>query len=109
MLRRRIGRPGLLGTMARTAVISGTSTAVSNRVSGRAHRAAQQEAVVRQGQTQATAQQALAQQQAAAGAQPPPPRADDRIARLQKLGELQQSGVLTEKEFSSEKARILAS
>jgi hypothetical protein len=102
----------LLGTMARTAVISGTATAVSNRVSGGMHQAAHQQVAAQQRQMQAAAaQQALAQQQAAQAAAAPAPaaRADERIARLQKLGGLQKSGILTAEEFASEKAKILAS
>ena len=35
MMRRRVGRPGLVGTMARTAVVAGTATAVSGGVARR--------------------------------------------------------------------------
>jgi hypothetical protein len=92
---------GLLGGMARTAVVAGTATAVSNRVSRRqAGRWAQQD----QPQYE---QQQYAEQPTYA---PPPPQhsADDDIAQLQKLGELRAAGVLTEEEFAAEKAKILA-
>jgi Short C-terminal domain len=95
---------GLIGGMARTAVVAGTATAVSNRVSRRqANRWASQEQ--QQYEAQADQQQAYAQQQA-----PPPAAAsqDDMIARLQKLGELKAAGVLTEEEFAAQKAKILA-
>ncbi|MYS80673.1 SHOCT domain-containing protein [Embleya scabrispora] len=87
--------PGLLRGVARTAVVAGTATAVSNRVSRRqAGRWAQQE--------QPTYQ-----------AEPAPPApADDgssRIAQLKELGELKSQGVLSESEFEAEKARILGS
>jgi len=89
---------GLIGGMARTAVVAGTATAVSNRVSRR------------QGNRWAQQEEAQAQQQAYA--QPPPPPApvsqDDTITQLQKLGELRAAGVLTEQEFGAQKARILA-
>lgn len=39
--------------------------------------------------------------------QPQPSQDDLRLARLKELGELRASGVLTEEEFASEKARIL--
>lgn len=72
--------PGLLGTMARTAVIAGTATAVSNSVSNKQQAAAQQkqaaaqqqaaqQAAAQQAQIEAAAQQAVAQQQAALDAQ----------------------------------------
>ena len=97
---------GLLGGMARTAVVAGTATAVSNRVSRRqAGRWAQQD------QQQYAAQQ-YEQQQAYAPppqqyAPPPQDSAEDDLAQLQKLGELRASGVLTEEEFAVEKAKIL--
>jgi hypothetical protein len=83
--------PGLIRGVARTAVIAGTATAVSNRVSRRqGGRWAQQE------------------EQAA-----PPPAApaggvDDTLAQLQKLGELKAQGVLTDAEFEEQKRRLLA-
>ena len=89
--------PGLLRGVARTAVIAGTATSVSNRVSRR------------QGQRWA-AQEAPPQQQYAA---PPPPRAtpagEDRVTQLKELAGLRDQGVLTEQEFAAEKARILGS
>ena len=100
---------GLIGGMARTAVVAGTATAVSNRVSRRqGNRWAAQE----QQQYEAQAyeqQQAYAQQQAPPPAAPPAAASqDDMIARLQKLGELKAAGVLTEEEFAAQKAKILA-
>jgi hypothetical protein len=85
--------PGLLRGVARVAVVSGTATAVSNRVSRRqGNRWAQQEA-----------------QQAPVYQQPPeaPASAADPIEQLTKLGELRDSGVLTEEEFAAEKAKLL--
>jgi Short C-terminal domain len=89
--------PGLLRGMARTAVIAGTATSVSNRVSRR------------QGQRWAQQEQAYEPQPAAY--EPPPaaaPPAPDPIAQLQKLGELHQQGVLTDEEFAAQKAKLLA-
>lgn len=86
--------PGLIRGVARTAVVAGTATAVSNRVSRRqAGRWSQQE------------QQAYAQE-------PPPPAVpstDDKIAQLKELAELKTAGVLTDAEFEAQKAKILAS
>ncbi|MGW6985497.1 SHOCT domain-containing protein [Streptomyces sp. NPDC054932] len=98
--------PGLLRGVARTAVIAGTATAVSNRVSRRqGGRWAQQDA-------QQQAQQE-AQQQAAAPPPPPPaaaPPADDmttKIEQLKQLSTLKEQGVLTEQEFAEQKRRLL--
>jgi hypothetical protein len=89
--------PGLLRGVARTAVIAGTATAVSNRVSRRqANRWAAQE------------EQAY-QQQAYEEAPPPPaePDMDTKLAQLRELGELKTQGVLSEAEFEAQKRRIL--
>ena len=90
--------PGLLRGMARTAVIAGTATSVSNRVSRRQYnRWSQQE-------------EAQASQEPAQAAPPPAPAAssgEDRLAQLKELGELKAQGILTEEEFAAEKARIL--
>ena len=88
--------PGLVRGVARTAVIAGTATTVSNRVSRRqAARWAEQE------QQQQPAPQA-------APARPRPPRPIP-IAQLKELGELRDSGVLTEEEFAAQKAKLLNS
>jgi hypothetical protein len=89
--------------MARTAVVAGTATAVSNRVSRRqANRWATQE------DAQAYQQQQYAQQQYAA---PPPapaaPAEDDVVAQIEKLGELKAKGLLTDEEFAAQKAKLL--
>lgn len=85
MVRRRslIGRAA--GTAARTAVIAGTATAVSNKVSAR---------------------------QGVPGppAEPPPPAglSSEAMDQLKKLAELHEAGILTEEEFAAQKARILS-
>jgi len=95
--------------MARTAVVAGTATAVSNRVSRRqAGRWAQQDQAA-YGQPQ-YAEPQYAEPQYAQPAPPPPAGAsdpDDMIERLEKLGQLRESGVLTDEEFAAQKARIL--
>ena len=97
--------PGLLRGMARTAVVAGTATAVSNRVSRRqANRWASQD--------QPSYEEQAYQQQAYAPPPPPPPPADDmdtKIAQLRELGELKSQGVLSEEEFAAQKQRILGS
>ena len=95
--------PGLLRGVARTAVVAGTATAVSNRVSRRqANRWAGQE-------QQAYEAQAY-EQQAYASPPPAPAPADDmetKLAQLTQLGELKSQGVLSEEEFTAQKRRIL--
>ena len=109
---------GLIGGMARTAVVAGTATAVSNRVSRRqAGRWAAQDAQAayqQQGYAQpGYAQQGYAQPGYSQEYAPPPTQVaqdddDDVIAQLERLGQLRASGVLTEGEFESQKARLLA-
>lgn len=96
--------PGLIRGVARTAAIAGTATAVSNRVSRRqANRWSQQaEAGAYEQQQQA----AYYEQSAPA---PSAPSREDTLAQLKTLGELKESGVLTEEEFAAQKARILGS
>ena len=97
MVRRRgVGRrsTGLVGTAARTAVIAGTATAVSGRV--------------------AAAQGAPAAAPAAPAAdatatESPAGLSDDVVTQLKQLAELRDSGVLTEDEFSAQKAKLLGS
>ena len=81
----------LLRGIARTAVVAGTATAVSNRVSRRqADRWSQED----QGQYQEPA--------------PAAAPAADPLEQLKQLGELKASGVLTDAEFEAQKAKILA-
>ena len=106
--------PGLLRGVARTAVVAGTATAVSNRVSRRqANRWADQGeaqpgymAPVRSAPPQDDYQQPEY-------AQPAPPPAgtdyDTKLAQLKELGELHNSGVLNDAEFEMQKSRILNS
>jgi hypothetical protein len=94
--------PGLLRGVARTAVVAGTATAVSNRVSRRqANRWAAQN-------QQAYEQQDYGQQQAY-DAPPPADDMDAKLAQLRELGELKSQGVLSEEEFAAQKRRILGS
>jgi hypothetical protein len=124
----RRGRPGLVGTMARTAVVAGTAGAVVNR--GNRRRDAQQQAGYEDQQSQAqmadmqaqldqanaekqaAAQQAaidkavnerMAQQPAAAAA----PSGDDTMAKLQKLADMKSQGLLSDQEFAAMKGKLL--
>ncbi|WP_370416376.1 SHOCT domain-containing protein [Streptomyces fradiae] len=94
--------PGLLRGVARTAVVAGTATAVSNRVSRRqAGRWAQQD----------YERSAAPPPQQEYSAPPPPaaPSMDAKISQLKELGQLKEQGVLTEAEFEAQKSRILGS
>src|SRR5919107_4292269 len=92
-------RGGLVRGVARTAVVAGTATAVSNRVSRRqANRWAAQEP-----------QYAEPQYAEPAYAPAAPAPAADHITQLKELAELRQQGILTDAEFEREKAKILAS
>jgi hypothetical protein len=89
--------PGLLRGVARTAVVAGTATAVSNRVSRR------------QGERWAQQEEAQPQQAAPAPAAAAPAGAQSTIDQLKELGELKAQGILTEEEFAAQKAKLLAS
>lgn len=126
---RRAGRPGLIGTMARTAVVAGTASAVVNR--GNQRRDARQQSANEDQQSQqqmadmqaqldqanaekqAAAQQAaidkavnerMAQQQAAVPAQS---GGDDTMAKLQKLADMKSQGLLSDQEFAAMKGKLL--
>lgn len=89
--------PGLIRGVARTAVVAGTATAVSNRVSRRqASRWSQQEP-----------QYAEQAPPPAAPAAPPVSGESAKLEQLKQLGELKASGVLTDAEFEAQKAKIL--
>jgi hypothetical protein len=91
--------PGLLRGVARTAVIAGTATHVSNNVS---RRQSQRWANQQQQEEAPPPQQAYAA--------PPPPPADpgpDLVTMLTQLGELHDKGVLTDEEFAAQKAKLL--
>jgi hypothetical protein len=93
--------PGLIRGVARTAVVAGTATAVSNRVSRRQAR--------RWGAQEAYAEPEPTYQQPAYQAPPPPPPqpAADPIEQLKELAALKTQGVLTDAEFAAQKAKIL--
>lgn len=110
--------PGLVGTMARTAVIAGTATATSKAVSGAMDGGKQQQQAAAQQQADLQAQQAYAagQQDALAATQQPAIEApassgatsfDEQLVQIQKLSVLKDQGLLTEEEFAAKKAQIL--
>lgn len=83
--------PGLLRGMARTAVVAGTATAVSNNVS---RRQANRWAANEEEQAQAPPQQSAAPE-------------DAMTAQLQQLAALKDQGILTQEEFDAKKKQIL--
>ncbi|MCX4820144.1 SHOCT domain-containing protein [Streptomyces sp. NBC_01142] len=90
--------PGLLRGVARTAVVAGTATAVSNRVSRR------------QAGRWADQNEGTAQQSAPAPAPAPVAPVDEmssKIAQLKELGDLKEQGVLTDEEFAAQKSKLL--
>jgi len=121
---RRIGRPGLIGMAARTAVVAGTATAVSGNVARRQQARAQDaqaqaeydaqaqadSAQQQAAQEQAAQEQAAQQQAAQAQAAQPPAATQDSglIDQLNQLSQLHNAGVLSDAEFSSAKAKLLA-
>jgi hypothetical protein len=95
--------PGLVRGVARTAMIAGTATAVSNRVSRR-------QAGRWAGQDEQAYQQQPAYEQPPPSTPPAPPTDEmgDKITQLKQLGELKDQGILTEIEFEVQKQKILS-
>lgn len=91
--------PGLLRGIVRTAIVAGTATAVSNRVSRR-----QAGRWARQDQEQAAQYEPVDQEEPPA---PATPSMNDKLAQLKQLGELKTQGVLSDAEFEQQKAQIL--
>lgn len=88
--------PGLLRGVARTAVVAGTATAVSNRVSRRQEtRWSNQEAEANQEPQQSYQEQ-------------PQEQSSDPMEQLRQLGELHTQGILTDEEFTAKKQQLLS-
>lgn len=94
----RVGRPSLMATAARTAVVAGTASAVSGRVAARQQSAAAQYAAAEQ----APVSPSPVGVAPAAGAV-----TDEVVDQLRKLGELRDAGILTDEEFAAKKASLL--
>src|SRR6476659_7960351 len=136
-MRRGIGRrgPSLMRAAATTAVVAGTATAVHHGMDSHyQNQAAEQQAQVDSQQAAYDAQQQVQQQQMqmqqmqqqmaamqaqqVAAAAPPPPApaapapvagglSPEAMAQLQQLGQLKESGILSDEEFAAAKAKIL--
>ncbi|WP_303868047.1 SHOCT domain-containing protein [Acetobacterium wieringae] len=95
---------GLLRGVARTAVVAGTATAVSNNVSRRqAKRFTEKDQQAYAQQQQAYQQQQVSQQQS----YQQDVDFDEQLAQLAKLGQLRDQGILTQQEFEAKKRQIL--
>jgi hypothetical protein len=114
---RRMGRPGLIGLAARTAVVAGTATAVSGGMQRhqqeKAYAQSEQQAYEAQQQQaamDAAAAQAVANAQAAAPAPAAPaaPAGDDMMAKITQLAQLHAQGILSDEEFAAAKAKLLS-
>ena len=91
---------GLLRGMARTAVVAGTATAVSNRVSRRQAERWQQQDY----------EQQPPPQEYAAPPEPTAPAAspsDPTVAELERLAGLKSQGLINDEEFAAAKAKLL--
>ena len=124
MRRRGIGRaprPSLIGTAARTAVVVGTASAVSNKgaqkAAAQADTAARAQAyddMQRQAEIDAAVQPAVGAPAAAAAPPPPPPAPAPAAAgpsmldQLKELAALKDAGVLDDAEFAAAKAKLLS-
>jgi len=111
---------GLLRGVARTAVVAGTATAVSGRVQRRqAEKYAERDQQIYASRAEGWSEGAAA---ATSNSAPPPTNSappptssappstgpqDDMLTQLKRLGELHESGVLTDEEFAAQKAKLL--
>ncbi len=103
--------PGLLRGVARTAVVAGTATAVSGRVSRRQQGrwAAKEEAAAAEAAPEPAPQPQYQPEPQYQEEAPAAPSTDDKLAQLKQLGELRDAGVLTDSEFEAQKGKILYS
>jgi hypothetical protein len=112
-----MGRPGLIGLPARTAVVAGTATAVSggmqrhqqqkanDQYEQQAYEAQQQQAAMDAAAAQAVANAQAAQAPAAA---PAASAGDDMMAKISQLAQLHAQGILSDEEFAAAKAKLLS-
>ena len=96
--------PGLIRGVARTAVVAGTATAVSNRVS---RRQARRWGYMDEPQQEAPPQQYEPPPQQYAAPPPPPQEEEDPIEKLREYAKLRDDGILTDEEFDAQKRKLL--
>ena len=100
--------PGLLRRIVRTAVVAGTASAVNGRVQRhQARKFAESDAQTYADRERAYEEQTAPQEPYPQAAPAPAPQ-PDMIEQLKQLAELRDQGVLTDEEFATQKARILA-
>lgn len=99
MLMRRVGRPGLLGLAARTAVVAGTASVTAGAINRRQQQRTQQQ------QDAQAYEQSQAQQPPAPA--PQPEASSDLLAQISQLSDLHAAGALTDDEFAAAKAKLL--
>lgn len=112
---RRMGRPGLIGTMTRTAVVAGTATAVSGGMQRRRYARDQSAAQEQNDDLQMAEMQAQLNQLQQQAPPPPPPApaaappaaGGDLMSELEKLGQMRTAGLLDDAEFAAAKAKLL--
>lgn len=97
----------MVGTMATTAVVAGTATAVHSSMTNKGEAKAQASSEQQAAQQAALESQAEVAQMQAAQSTPAAPAEDELIAKLKSLADLHSSGVLTDEEFAGAKAKLL--
>jgi Short C-terminal domain len=97
----RVGRPSLVGTAARTAVVAGTATAVAGKVH------ASQQAKAQAAQAQAAPPPAAEEAMPPPAPAPAPDDSADPLSQLEKLAKLYQQGILNAEEFATKAVPIL--
>ncbi|HEV7950006.1 MAG TPA: SHOCT domain-containing protein [Glaciihabitans sp.] len=110
MLRRRVGRGGLVRAAATTAVVAGTASAVTGRMENRRADKAQTEADAQayREQQYAPPPQQYAQAAPVSAPEASAPSGDsDLISQLKELGMLHSQGILSDEEFASAKKTLL--
>ncbi|MBT1671712.1 SHOCT domain-containing protein [Curtobacterium flaccumfaciens] len=108
MLFRRFGRPGLLGLAARTAVVAGTASAVGGAMRDHQERAAEERAEADARDAEQTVPMRPAPAAPAAQAPTAGSGSADLLTELERLGQMQQQGLLTADEFSAAKQRLIS-
>lgn len=108
MLFRRFGRPGLLGLAARTAVVAGTASAVGGAMRNHQERAAEERTEADAWDAEQTVPMRPAPAAPAAQAPTAGSGSADLLTELERLGQMQQQGLLTADEFAAAKQRLIS-
>lgn len=103
----RMRRRGLVRTMATTAVVAGTATAVHGAMTKGQNEKAMQQQAEYNAQAVANQQAAAAQYQPAPAPAPAAPVTPDYMVELEKLGQMKTQGLITDEEFAAKKKQLL--